>query len=366
MTVSAFGAGREIKQQREIDGTFVGSIGCKSSSCHGGAGEKRSQFITWSRQDFHTRSYAILLDARSTRIAEAVGIGDAPSSARCTICHSPMQSIPPPRFAPAGHPDEGVSCESCHGAAGSWLRGHTRADWTYSMRVSAGMHDLRTLYLRANACVACHQNVDHDILKAGHPTLVFELDSQSINEPRHWTEPDSWSGARAWLTGQATALREAAWRARGDVDPAPDMQETSLALGWLLARVTMTEPLLPQVVEPATADLEPLQKEADDLARRAASWNPTVDSTSAMMRNLAETDSEFVAGKDRSTDALFYRARRLVLALDRLAAALNQNREVPLKLEQEINLLRQDVAIAHGNLDAAKFAEHLRALRQKL
>ena len=360
------GAAGEVRQNREEAGLFVGAVGCKSSSCHGGAGEKRSQYITWSQQDFHTRAYAILLDARSTRIAEAVGIGDAPSNARCTTCHSPAQAVSPDRFVSNSHPDTGVSCEACHGAAGGWLRGHTRPDWTYGMRVSAGMHDLRNLYMRANACVACHQNVDHDILKAGHPALLFELDSQSINEPRHWTETDSWSGARAWLAGQATALREAAWRARRDTDPAPDMQETSLALAWLLARVTITEPLLPQVIEPSTADLEPLQKEADDLARRASTWNPTIDSASAIMRNLAETDSEFVVGKNRSMETLFYRARRLVLALDRLTTALNQNRELPLKLEQELNILRQDVAIAHGNLDTSKFAEHLRALRAKL
>lgn len=41
------------------------------------------------------------------------------------------------------------------------------------------MRDLRNLYARANACVACHQNVDPEILKAGHPELVFELDRQS-------------------------------------------------------------------------------------------------------------------------------------------------------------------------------------------
>src|SRR6266536_3787736 len=63
-----------------------------------------------------------------------------------------------------------------------WLRGHTRTDWTYTMRVSAGMHDLRNLYVRANAFVACHQNVESDLLKGGHPALVFELDSQSVNE----------------------------------------------------------------------------------------------------------------------------------------------------------------------------------------
>ncbi len=355
-------AAGEIKQARQDSGQFVGSVGCKSSSCHGGAGEKRSQYITWSQQDFHTRAYAILLDARSTRIAEAVGIGDAPSNARCTVCHSPMQAMGPAVV----HPDQGVSCESCHGAAGGWLRGHTRPDWTYSMRVSAGLHDLRNLSMRANTCVACHQNVDHDILKAGHPTLVFELDSQSMNEPRHWKENDSWSGARAWLTGQATALREAAWRAHTEADPAADMQETSIALAWLLSKVTRTDPNLPQVVEPATADLEPLQKESDNLARGAAKWTPTTDGILSLLRGLAETDSEFAVSKERSMEALFYRGRRLILALDRLTAALNANRDVPLKLENELNALRKDITSAHGDLNAKAFAEHLRVFRSKL
>jgi hypothetical protein len=343
---------------------FVGAVGCRSSSCHGGAGEKRSQYITWSRQDFHTRAYAILLNARSARIADSVGVGEAQSSARCTVCHSPFQSVAQSRLASTARPDEGVSCENCHGATGTWLRGHTRSDWTYAMRVSAGMHDLRSLYVRANTCIACHQNIDNTLLKAGHPTLVFELDSQSVNEPRHWRDDDPWSGARAWLVGQAVALREAAWRSRTDPDPAADMQETSVALAWLLQKVTLTEPLLPKIVEPTASDLEPLQKEADDLARHAANWNPNIDSAMSMLRALAETDSEFVVGKDRSLQNLFYRARRLVLAVDRLNNALAQNRGTPSKIDHELDQLRQDVA-AYGNFDPARFAEHLRALRAK-
>jgi hypothetical protein len=354
---------KEAKQTREGGPDFIGAVGCQSSSCHGGAGEKRSQYITWSRQDFHTHAYAILLDARSARIAETIGIGEAQSSARCTVCHSPFQSVPQTRLAATARPDEGVSCENCHGASGSWLRGHTRSDWTYATRVSAGMHDLRNLYVRANACVACHQNVDNDLLKAGHPPLVFELDSQSANEPKHWREDDPWSGARAWLVGQAVALREAAWRSR--TDPAADMGETSVALAWLLQKITLTEPLLPKIVEPTSSDLEPLQKEADDLARQAASWSPNIDSTMSMLHALADSESEFSVGKDRSVQALFYRARRVVLGLDRLNNALTQNHGPLLKIEGELNQLRQDTA-GYGNFDPAHFAEHLRAFRTKL
>lgn len=359
-TVSA----QEVKQTREQSAEFIGAIGCKSSSCHGGAGPKREQYTIWARQDFHTRAFAILTSARSARIAEALKISEAQSNARCTVCHSPFQAVAPTRLASTAHPDEGVSCESCHSAAGPWLRGHTRTDWTYAMRVSAGMRDLRSLYVRSNTCVACHQNIGNDMLKAGHPTMVFELDSQSINQPKHWRDEDPWSGPRTWLTGQAVALREAAWGSRTETDPAPDMQETSLALAWLLAKVTGTESALPKIVEPASSDLEPLQKQADDLARRAAGWNANADSTMSMLRTLAATDSDFAKG-NRSGDSLLYRARRLVLALERLSAALNQNRAEPLKIDKELKILHEDVR-ASENFAPARFTEHLRAFRSKL
>ena len=352
---------KEVKQTQASDAQFVGAVGCRSSSCHGGAGEKRSQYITWSQKDFHTRGYAILLDARSARIAENVGIATAQNSARCTVCHSPLQSVSQTRLGPSAHADEGVSCESCHGAAGPWLRGHTRTDWTYPMRVSAGMHDLRSLYVRANSCVACHQNIDNDLLKAGHPPLVFELDSQSVNQPRHWREDDPLIGSRSWLIGQAVALREAAWHARADADPSADAQETSLALAWLLAKVTLAEPMLPKILEPPSSDLEPLQKQADDLARAAASWNPSAESTMSILRALAESEAEFVLLNIKPRESYFYRAQRLTLALERLAIAL----DLSPKIQNELSVLRQDVQRRY-DFDIAAFAKHLRAFRGKL
>lgn len=339
---------KDVKQTREDSAQFVGAIGCRSSSCHGGAGEKRSQYITWSQKDFHTKAFAILSDARSARIAETIGGGEAIANARCTVCHSPFHSLAPTRLASGVKPDEGVSCETCHGAASPWLRGHTRTDWTYSMRISAGMRDLKSLYLRANACVACHQNIDSDILKAGHPSLVFELDSQSVNQPKHWRDEDPLIGPRSWLIGQAVALREACWQARTVADPSPDAQETSVALAWLLAKVTVIDSALPKISEPSSSDLEPMQKQADALARSAAKWNPTTDGMMSILRALVETDSNLT----------FYRARRLVLALDRLTDALKLERK-------ELNALREDVRTQSG-FDAARFAENLRALRAKL
>ena len=84
-----------------------------------------------------------------------------------------------------------------------------------------------------------------------------------------------------------------------------------------------------------------------------------------MLRALAETDSEFLLGKDRSLQQLYYRARRLVLAIDRLNNALNQNQGTPSKIDRELNALRDDVA-PNRSFEPARFAEHVRALRVKL
>ncbi len=97
----------------------------------------------------------------------SLGIASAAESARCTICHAPLADVPESHLASTANPTEGVSCESCHNGAGAWLRGHTRPDWTYSERIHAGLRDLRSAYVRANTCVACHQVLDPALLKAG-------------------------------------------------------------------------------------------------------------------------------------------------------------------------------------------------------
>ena len=266
------------------------------------------------------------------------------------------------------HPDEGVSCETCHGAAGGWLRGHTRADWTYNTRVAAGMRDLRNLYVRANACVACHQNLAPEISKAGHPDLFFELDGQSVAEPKHWKDEEPWSGLRQWFTGQAVALREMSWALAGD----PQNDAFSIArwdgLAWLCATATSAGSIPSPVTQPSStpgmSDFTSMQAQADSLARRASVSNWSDSSARSLLAALAATDAEFTA-KGTATPLLGQRAKRLVLALDRLTNALGQNRGAPLKVDPELNQLFQDVKSLDA-FDAAAFATHLRAFRDAL
>ncbi len=340
---------------RPIDESrFVGAQGCASSSCHGGAGEKRSQFITWQKKDFHTRGFAILTTARSERMVEALslptaqaGRASAQAEARCTTCHAPFQTS----LSTARLTSESVSCESCHGAAGAWLRGHTRPDWTYATRVGAGLRDLKSFYVRANTCVACHQNIEADLIRAGHPDLIFEMDAQSLSQPKHWRDPEG-SGARAWLVGQAVALRETSWKlARQPAD-----NEQTLAqwhgLAWLLAKVTAAESSLARIEPPsAPPAFANTQQQADVLARRAGKSDLDEAFTRRLRAALSATSNDFRETADTPRAFLFRRAQRLVLALEALDAEEN-------KIKPQTDALRHDVRTLE-EFDPAQFAAHL-------
>jgi hypothetical protein len=352
----------EVKLALTREAEFVGAVGCKSSSCHGGAGEKRNQYATWLQQDFHARSFAVLTAARSARIAETLALPAAHTSSRCTVCHSPFQSVAPARLGLAAHPDEGVSCENCHGAAQSWLRGHTRKDWTYTTRRAAGMRDLRSFYVRANTCVACHQNIESDILRAGHPELMFELDGQSVSEPKHWRDDDPATGVRSWLVGQAVALREMSWDLSKHETP---VSEAAFAqwkgLAWLLAKATAQQSHLPAIQSPtgttSHAFFASVQAQADLLGQRAADARLSDDFARALLQILTVADSDFSVSKDAPPEILFRRAQRLVLALDRLSDAIAHQPTREIK-NPELARLFEDVR-SQADFQPARFAEHL-------
>jgi hypothetical protein len=349
-------------------GQFVGAAGCKSSSCHGGAGEKRSQYLTWVKQDFHFRAYAVLVNARSARMAETLGLPTAYESERCTVCHSPFQAIAPAHLANTASGDEGVSCENCHGAASSWLRGHTRGDWTYSMRIGAGLRDLRSFYVRANTCVACHQNLDADLLAAGHPELIFELDGQSVAEPKHWRDDDPWSGARAWLVGQAVALREISWMLAKSESPAAEATWRWNAIVWLLAKATAHQTRLESINLPGPsaekAQFAIMQEQADLLARQASALPWDQNRAATILSALAASEPDFTESPAAEPDLLFPRARRLVLALDRLSQAVAQPAPPP-ATAAALATLFEDVR-ARPDFQPAKFAGDLTNFRETI
>lgn len=311
-----------------IHPSVLGATSCSTSGCHGGAGEKSRQYAVWSQRDVHSRSYATLATARSARMAEALRIPDATTSTRCTTCHAPFHAVQaenPAALAPEARVTEGVSCASCHGPAGDWLRSHTRTDLTRTEKIAAGLKDLQNLHARAGSCVACHQVIDPELVETGrHPRLIFELDGQTAAQPRHWAEPAGYNGAQAWQVGQAVALREVSWAlGKGGVAPAETARWQALL--WMLQRVEGSDDAAPGgefralSSVPAVENYARAQAAADAMASSLAGAFDAA-SVPARLKKLAATGAEF-ADRSVSREQHAYRAERLVLALDRLLAA---------------------------------------------
>ena len=305
---------------------FLGSPSCSSTSCHGGAGDLSRQFTVWSHYDFHhERPFATLATARAERLADVLKIGKPAESPRCTVCHAPFQTVPADWLGKDAKISEGVSCESCHGPAENWLRSHTRKDYTHEDRVHAGLRDLKNIYVRANTCVACHQDLDADIRAAGHPELIFELDGQSVTMPRHWRKSEDKPGPQIWLVGQLVALREMQRPRVLTLHETNRPQEQSqleiakiereLGLDWLLSRADKPTRIRPETVQ------GPAYAWDDSFARKASTIVWSEDLTRACLKLLVNTSGEFV-DKKLSDSAQARRAERLVLALDRLTLAL--------------------------------------------
>ncbi|HEX3798976.1 MAG TPA: multiheme c-type cytochrome [Verrucomicrobiae bacterium] len=346
---------------------FLGESSCASSGCHGGAGEKHDQTIRWKKLDVHTRSFATLTGARSARIADNLKISDPTVSSRCTVCHEPFQTIAnTDALVKALDPASGVSCENCHGPAQKWLLGHTRPDWTHADRVHAGMRDLDNIYTRANSCVACHQNVDGDILKAGHPELIFELDGQSVTEPKHWREKPNWSGPQTWLVGQAVGLREMSWQLSRETVAGEHAEARTSAVLWLLESAAKGNDALPSAS--ISGDVTPnnaaaAQKWADDFAKQAAASSWSAADARKCLEALAATGASFREPNVKHS-TVARRAERLVLALDRLIAGLGDP-DTSKRLDAPLNQLFKD-AQSIPDFKPQVFAGHLDDFQQTL
>jgi hypothetical protein len=341
-----------VAAQTNLPARYLGTQSCASSGCHGGAGAHQNQSIVWATRDFHSqRPFATLTTARSKQIADELKIADPARDARCTSCHAPLTDVPKPLSAVALNVKEGVSCESCHGPAEHYLRAHTRPDYTAAQRAVLGLRDLRNLYVRANTCVACHQTVELPLLQAGHPELIFELDGQSVAEPKHWRAGRDAPGPQAWLVGQAAALRELSWQLSRATAPDESLTARWQALVWLLGRGAK--------LNTGGDDPSAMLKAADELARATASVKWTNADTRQWWEALTGSAADF---RDAAIprDAQARRAERLVLALERLAVALDFHRQADAQITALFRL-----AQSRPDFDPAAFATALQSVASR-
>ncbi len=164
------------------------------------------------------------------KIAKALSLAKAETSERCLACHA--VNAPASLRGPKFDITEGVHCDGCHGPAEKWLEPHAEKGWTHEKSVQLGMYDTKSLLLRAEKCVACHLQIEADMVTAGHPeTLTIELDTFSENMPPHWGTKGTWTRTRIWGLGQVISLRESAKQvgARAKANAAGPLMEEAIA-----------------------------------------------------------------------------------------------------------------------------------------
>jgi hypothetical protein len=201
----------------------VGVASCASTACHhanGPAGSWRSEYTTWATLDPHAHAYDVLFEPRSKQIVERLGQPAAHKNALCLNCHVGPDALTAPH-RPQFSLQDGVGCEACHGAAEKWVSLHYLEEWkakTPEEKEALGLRDTKNLVVRSGLCSTCHvgngdNDVNHDLIAAGHPRLAFEFSAYQANLPKHWKEkgenarPDF--QMRSWNVGRTTSAQTA-------------------------------------------------------------------------------------------------------------------------------------------------------------
>lgn len=178
----------DVTSTESAPGGFLGPDRC--GECH------QPELEALQASAHHKGFKAMHRSDEAKAIAAKLGIRRIKSEARCIQCHyTPVEKRGKIR---AGH---GVSCESCHGPAASWIAIHDDfggANLDASSETPAhrkqrkdqcrslGMNWPELIIDIAGECYQCHVIADEELIdKAGHPTGDFELVAWTQGEVRH-------------------------------------------------------------------------------------------------------------------------------------------------------------------------------------
>ncbi len=192
----------------------------KCGSCH----RHETQSVWWF-DDPHFASADPFFEQnpKNVKIAKLYGLS-ATKMARgdniCMDCHGTVVSGKERREVA-----DGVSCESCHGPAGSYLEPHQEGDAAlgdqrpgYLEALKLGMVKVSDGAVAADRCAQCHYIVEERLLSAGHPSGSKFDYAAGMAKTKHWERP--LASADALASAYAAVLAK-----RG---PIPQVQAAAL------------------------------------------------------------------------------------------------------------------------------------------
>lgn len=290
---------------------FDGARSCGGTDCHDKAGddapptEPRHELTIWNNLDSHRKSFEVLTEPASKDMGTKLRIADVTADAKCTVCHA--LAVPEALRGQRFNLREGNTCTQCHGPSEKWLAPHSEKGWTDKQRAASGGHDkllatwglydTKPLVARAEICVSCHLAIDAEMVAAGHPQPMFELDYFTSLQPKHWKDPEGFYGTKVWLAGQVVAVRESMQQLATRAAASKDSEGTKAAFQQAMAHLGVFKPAAAAVgLDAASWDVKPdsmaadaatVAKAADALKAKVDAWEPK-ESPLPMLRKIAE------------------------------------------------------------------------------
>lgn len=130
---------------------FVGASKCKMCHKKAAAGE---QFVKWEASP-HAKAFATLGTDEANAISEKLGFGKAAEAKECLRCHVTGYGAAAELLGPKYAKEEGVGCESCHGAGGDYIKKATMKDVTMGKIEPASVG---LVIPTKDTCLGCHND----------------------------------------------------------------------------------------------------------------------------------------------------------------------------------------------------------------
>ena len=151
---------------------YVGAASCKT--CHK-AKKKGDQYSQWAGSK-HANAYKVLATDKAKKTALKVGVkGDPQKAPECLKCHVTGYGSPKARLGKKYSMEDGVGCESCHGAGGDFKKKKIMKD-----RAAAVANGL--IEPDEKLCKQCHNKQSPTFKPFDYAERVKEVDHPLIRE----------------------------------------------------------------------------------------------------------------------------------------------------------------------------------------
>jgi len=164
------------EEMQKMEHAYVGVKGCKK--CH--MSQTGNQFKTWEKGP-HAKAFETLKGDAAKKIAADKGLGDPSQEAACLRCHVTGYGLDK-KLTEKIQIEDGVGCESCHGAGADWIDKEIHLDRAAAVKHGFHVADEKT-------CLQCHNQDSPSYVEFNYEERLKSIDHMIPNDKRKHTQP---------------------------------------------------------------------------------------------------------------------------------------------------------------------------------